>query len=45
MVSIAKEFIRAERMGNWEAHLNCIRKMLSYFHAAGYFLYAKSAQN
>jgi len=43
MVSIAKEFIRAERMGDWEAHLNSIKNMLPYFHASGHFLYAKSA--
>jgi len=43
MVSIAKKFIRAERMGDWEAHLNSIKNMLPYFHASGHFLYAKSA--
>ncbi|KYN00649.1 hypothetical protein ALC62_08572 [Cyphomyrmex costatus] len=43
MVSIAEEFIRAERMGNWTGHLNAIKKMLPYFHAAGHFLYVKSA--
>lgn len=43
MVSIAKEFSRAERMGDWKAHLNCIKEMLPYFHASGHFPYAKSA--
>lgn len=43
MVSIAKEFVRAERMGDWKAHLNSIREMLPYFHASGHFHYAKSA--
>lgn len=43
MVSIAKEFIRAERMGDWKAYLNCVLEMLPYFHASGHFLYAKSA--
>lgn len=43
MVSIAKEFIRSERMGDWQAHLNSIKNMLPYFHALGHFLYAKSA--
>lgn len=43
MVSIAKEFIRAERMGDWKAHLKSIREMLPYFHASGHFPYAKSA--
>lgn len=31
MITIAKEFIRAERMGDWEGHLTCIKKMLPYF--------------
>ncbi|GBN55565.1 hypothetical protein AVEN_205043-1 [Araneus ventricosus] len=43
MVSIAKEFIRAERMGDWQAHLNCVNEMIPYFHASGHFPYAKSA--
>ncbi|GBN04272.1 hypothetical protein AVEN_145606-1 [Araneus ventricosus] len=34
MVSIAKDFIRAERMGHWQAHLNCIKEMIPYFHAS-----------
>ncbi|CAG4951420.1 unnamed protein product [Parnassius apollo] len=42
MVSIAKEFLRAERMGDWKAHLNCVKEMLPYFHASGHFPYAKS---
>ncbi|GBM19601.1 hypothetical protein AVEN_107281-1 [Araneus ventricosus] len=43
MVSIAKEFIGAERMRDWQAHLNCVKKVISYFHASGHFPYAKSA--
>ncbi|XP_044579087.1 uncharacterized protein LOC123261518 [Cotesia glomerata] len=43
MVSIAKKFLRAERMGDWKAHLNCVKEMLPYFHASGHFPYAKSA--
>lgn len=43
MVSIAKEFIRAERMGDWQAHLNCVKEMLPYFYASGHLPYAKSA--
>nr|GBO46040.1 hypothetical protein AVEN_45702-1 [Araneus ventricosus] len=42
MVSIAKEFIRAERMGDWQAHLNCVKEMIPYFHASWHFPYAKS---
>lgn len=45
MVSIAKEFIRAERMGDWQAHLNCVKEMLPYFHASGHLPYAKSAHS
>ncbi|GBP40851.1 Putative nuclease HARBI1 [Eumeta japonica] len=43
MVSIAKEFLRAKRMEDWKAHLNCVKEMLPYFHASGHFPYAKSA--
>lgn len=43
MVSIALDFIRAERLGHFEYHLNAVKKMLPYFHASGRFLYAKSA--
>ncbi|KAJ8928317.1 hypothetical protein NQ314_019129 [Rhamnusium bicolor] len=42
-LSIAKEFIRAERMGNFQAHLNSIIEMFPYFHASGHFPYDKSA--
>ncbi|GBN55532.1 hypothetical protein AVEN_51159-1 [Araneus ventricosus] len=42
MVSIAKEFIRAESMGDWQAHLNCVKEMIPYFHASGHFPYTKS---
>ncbi|GBN14429.1 hypothetical protein AVEN_177770-1 [Araneus ventricosus] len=37
MVSIAKDFIRAESMGDWQAHLNCVKEMIPYFHAPGHF--------
>lgn len=43
MISIAKEFIRAERIGDWDSHLNSIKQMLPYFHASGHHNYAKSA--
>ncbi|GBM58493.1 Alpha-catulin [Araneus ventricosus] len=42
MVLIAKEFIRAERLGDWQAHLNCVKEMIQYFHASWHFPYAKS---
>lgn len=39
-----KDFRAAERMGNWEIHLNSIDPMILFFHAAGHFNYAKSAR-
>ncbi|CAH2218497.1 jg2186 [Pararge aegeria aegeria] len=44
MVTVMKQFIQAERMGNWNLHLESIRKMLPFFHASGHYLYAKSCQ-
>jgi hypothetical protein len=43
-VSLIKLFIYAERTGDWALHLNSIRQMISYFHAAGHLAYAKSAR-
>ncbi|GBM97083.1 hypothetical protein AVEN_134370-1 [Araneus ventricosus] len=43
MVLVLKDFIRAERMGDWRAYLSTIKRMIPYFHATGHFLYAKSA--
>ncbi|XP_065664106.1 uncharacterized protein LOC136085968 [Hydra vulgaris] len=43
MVLIAKEFIRAERIGDWQGYLNSIKEILPYFYASGHFPYAKSA--
>ena len=37
------QFIRAERIGNWNLHVSTVVKMLPYFHSAGHILYAKSA--
>ncbi|GBO24555.1 hypothetical protein AVEN_40581-1 [Araneus ventricosus] len=34
MLSFTKEFIRAERMGDWQAHMNCVKEIISYFHAS-----------
>ncbi|XP_048000447.1 uncharacterized protein LOC125237427 isoform X2 [Leguminivora glycinivorella] len=42
MTTLAAQFIEAERSANWDLHLSSIKKMLPYFHAAGYFEYAKS---
>lgn len=35
--------IRAERMEDWQAHLNSVKEMLPYFHVSEHFPYAKSA--
>ncbi|GBO37444.1 hypothetical protein AVEN_161634-1 [Araneus ventricosus] len=43
MVTLIKQFIEAERMGNWTLHLTTVQKMLPFFHAAGHFFYAKCA--
>lgn len=43
MVDIIRKFIKAERTGNWELHLQSVRNMLPFFAAAGHHLYAKSA--
>ena len=43
-IDIAKEFIRAERRGDWYGHLNAVGKMLNLFAATGQFNHAKSAR-
>ncbi|XP_044597979.1 uncharacterized protein LOC123274438, partial [Cotesia glomerata] len=43
-VIVALQFIEAERLGNWNLHLSCIKQMLPIFHAAGHFNYCKGAQ-
>lgn len=43
-ITLVMQFIEAERLGNWELHLQCVRDMLPFFHAAGHLPYAKSAQ-
>lgn len=43
MVTLALDFVRAERLGLFQEHLDAVRRMLPYFHASGHFLYAKSA--
>lgn len=42
-VTILLQFIEAERLGNWELHLQSIRKMLPLFHSTGHYLYAQCA--
>ncbi|KAF4527646.1 hypothetical protein B566_EDAN010870, partial [Ephemera danica] len=43
LITIIKLFIRAERTGDWELHLYCVRKMIPYFHSCSRLNYAKSA--
>ena len=38
-----QHFIIAERTGNWELHLYCVRQMIPHSHAVGHLHYAKSA--
>ena len=43
MLDILRQFIKAEKMGNWQLHLKSTYEMLSYFAASGHNLYTKSA--
>ncbi len=43
MIDILRMFLKAERTGNWELHLQAVHDMLPYFAASGHTLYAKSA--
>ena len=43
-IDLVKDFIRAERTGDWNMHLNTVRKMLHLFSATGHLNYAKSAR-
>lgn len=42
-ISLVKLFIRAERMGDFELHLYCVKCMIPFFDAAGHLPYAKYA--
>ena len=42
-LDILRQFIKAERMGNWRLHLRATYEMLPYFAASGHNLYANSA--
>lgn len=43
LVHLLRSFISAERSGNWYAHLECVEKMIPFFHSSGHFQYAKAA--
>ena len=42
-IDMLRKFIRAERTGNWELHLQAVYDMLPFFTASGHNIYAKSA--
>ena len=44
MVQLIKDFIRAERLSDWQLHLSVVCRMLPYFAAAGHGQYAKGAR-
>nr|XP_018912013.1 PREDICTED: uncharacterized protein LOC109040498 [Bemisia tabaci] len=44
MIMLVRQFIVAERSGDWQLHLSIIRKMQPFFYASGHFLYFKSCQ-
>lgn len=43
MTTLVKQFLEAERTGNWNLHITTIRSMLPFFHSTGHYNYAKSA--
>jgi hypothetical protein len=43
-ISVVKEFIAAERTGNWQIHLKAVSDMLGLFAATGHNSYAKCAR-
>lgn len=44
MLDILRKFIRSERTGNWDLHLQALSEMLPYLAAAGHNAYTKSVQ-
>lgn len=43
-ITVIKDFISSERLGNWEGHLLAVGKLLNLFAATGHINYAKSAR-
>ena len=43
MIDLLRKFLKAERTGNWQLHLQSVKEMLPYFAAAGHNLYVRSA--
>ena len=44
MLDIVRGFLKAERTGNWEMHMQAVSQMLPYFAASGHNHYTKSAR-
>ena len=44
MIEILRTFIKAERTGDWNLHLQTVQAMLPYFAASGHNLYTKSSR-
>ena len=42
MIDILRKFLRAERLGDWQLHLQAVSEMLPFMAAAGHNLYTKS---
>ena len=43
-MEVVKQYIRAERTGNWQLHLSGVEKMLNLFAETGHIHYSKSAR-
>ena len=43
MVGIMRNFVRAERCGNWKLHIHSVQEMIPFFFASGHLHYAKSS--
>ncbi len=43
-VALIRQFIRAERTGDWQLHIHTVNAMIPLFHAAGHLAYAKTAR-
>ena len=42
MVELVRKFIKAERLGDWDLHIQSLYEMLSFFAASGHRFYMKS---
>ena len=42
MVELVRKFIKAERLGDWDVHIQSLYEMLSFFAASGHRFYMKS---